>query len=360
MNLSWVTLDRMLQEEAARDESLRRSLEADDRPMRSGTAELSDDELLGKLRGLGFELDRQALTDLCATALSAEDAAKPLLDNWDSRNPDGGQQGDWIWLCVLALWERWWPDKVCMELLDDKMQAGYKHHERKDLTACMTVWLDAWRSILALCDAACITSIERFDNRFPLTQSLFNWLNDIESELWNAGLQKPEFLTERIALCEEALRRFADEDQLLTENLRRALAETYFVTDGPGKADEHFDAWLTADPRWGWGWIGWSDCYGGLLKESPEDPGRAEELLRRGYSVPGVRDRADIADRFRYLYEDMGKVADAREWERKASQLRDPVPVVSRKVGRNEPCPCGSGTKFKKCCGSPAAQRINS
>jgi uncharacterized protein len=26
---------------------------------------------------------------------------------------------------------------------------------------------------------------------------------------------------------------------------------------------------------------------------------------------------------------------------------------MSTKVGRNEPCPCGSGKKFKKCCGSP-------
>lgn len=26
-------------------------------------------------------------------------------------------------------------------------------------------------------------------------------------------------------------------------------------------------------------------------------------------------------------------------------------PVVSTKVGRNEPCPCGSGRKYKKCCG---------
>ncbi|MEK9984096.1 MAG: SEC-C metal-binding domain-containing protein [Opitutae bacterium] len=24
------------------------------------------------------------------------------------------------------------------------------------------------------------------------------------------------------------------------------------------------------------------------------------------------------------------------------------------KVGRNEPCPCGSGKKFKKCCGRAA------
>lgn len=29
-----------------------------------------------------------------------------------------------------------------------------------------------------------------------------------------------------------------------------------------------------------------------------------------------------------------------------------------RKVGRNEPCPCGSGKKFKKCCGSPDLDAI--
>jgi SEC-C motif domain protein len=27
-------------------------------------------------------------------------------------------------------------------------------------------------------------------------------------------------------------------------------------------------------------------------------------------------------------------------------------PRISQKVGRNEPCPCGSGKKFKKCCGA--------
>ena len=28
--------------------------------------------------------------------------------------------------------------------------------------------------------------------------------------------------------------------------------------------------------------------------------------------------------------------------------------AVSNKVGRNEPCPCGSGKKYKKCCGAGA------
>jgi SEC-C motif len=30
----------------------------------------------------------------------------------------------------------------------------------------------------------------------------------------------------------------------------------------------------------------------------------------------------------------------------------EPEPVVSKKVGRNDPCPCGSGKKYKKCCGA--------
>ncbi len=28
------------------------------------------------------------------------------------------------------------------------------------------------------------------------------------------------------------------------------------------------------------------------------------------------------------------------------------APPMIKKVGRNSPCPCGSGKKFKKCCGS--------
>jgi len=28
-----------------------------------------------------------------------------------------------------------------------------------------------------------------------------------------------------------------------------------------------------------------------------------------------------------------------------------PKPLTVTKIGRNDPCPCGSGLKYKKCCG---------
>lgn len=360
LRMSWVTLDRFCQEEAAKDEPLRRKLETDNRPLRSSAAKLTDGELLDKLRSMGFELDRSGVGNLCAGALSAEEVARPLHRDWEARNPGGGFDVDWIWICLLALWERWWPDKVCLELLDDKIQAGYDRQEQRDLAACAATWLDAWADVLRLCDATGIGSIDEFDDRFPLTQSLYNWLSDVEMELWNAGVNSREFLTARIGLCSEALRRFPGEEQWRIENLRRALAETYFEIGEHCTADELFESWLTADPRWGWGWIGWADCYRGSVKADPDDPHRAGELLLRGYSIHGVRDRADIADRLAFLCEDTGRSDEAREWKRQAVLLREPAaarPGSGRKVGRNEPCPCGSGRKYKKCCGSPAALR---
>ena len=43
------------------------------------------------------------------------------------------------------------------------------------------------------------------------------------------------------------------------------------------------------------------------------------------------------------LFEEMNKAA--AEAESKGYTV-----VKRRKIGRNDPCPCGSGKKFKKCC----------
>ncbi|MGO9202447.1 MAG: SEC-C metal-binding domain-containing protein [Limisphaerales bacterium] len=42
----------------------------------------------------------------------------------------------------------------------------------------------------------------------------------------------------------------------------------------------------------------------------------------------------------------------ARTRSELASQLGLAISAAPRKAGRNGPCPCGSGKKFKKCCGA--------
>ena len=258
------------------------------------------------------------------------------------------------------------------------MQAGYEADQRNDFVASGRIWLDAWSDVLRLCDAVGARSIREFDDRFPMTQSLFNWCQDLEMALQNGGEHDPELRTARLEMAAEWLRRFPHEHGLTAGNFRRALADSYFETGQQETADELYQSWLEDDPAWGWGWIGWADCYTPFGPGKAQDYPRAEEILHRGYAVPGVREAEHIAGRLALICEKTGRPDEARQLRQQAEQARqragrrvprvtawaesaqaDEPPRTAKqhpagKTGRNQPCPCGSGKKFKKCCGAPA------
>ena len=39
-----------------------------------------------------------------------------------------------------------------------------------------------------------------------------------------------------------------------------------------------------------------------------------------------------------------------QQQEKTYKNQHTPMRITNRKIGRNDPCPCGSGKKFKKCC----------
>jgi tetratricopeptide (TPR) repeat protein len=315
--------------------------------LRSQAQSLTDNDLLAKLRSLGIELDRPSLERLCRQALSAEEIATPWIDQRTFHGRPAEMESDWIWVCLTALWQRWLPDQPGFELLDDKMQAGYDLLGAKGAVAACRIWLEAWRDVLGLLDKGGLLSIRAFDERFRGSQSLFNWIQDLEDELWNAGLEDRQFLTARIVVCEEGLRRFPLEDDLMTENRRRALAESYFELGETTQAEALYRDWLHSDPRWGWGWIGWSDGYG-FTRTQLRDWQRAEQILREGLAVDQVRDRLDMLERLADVCAEQGRKGEANELRKEAKRSVAAARVTRPKIGRNEPCPCGSGEEVQE------------
>jgi tetratricopeptide (TPR) repeat protein len=346
---SWVAIDRFAEKERVKDANFRK--QNADKVLRSDAKPLTDEELLAKLRSFDIQLDHASLERLCRQALSAEEIATPLFDQRTFRGRRAEMESDWIWVCLTTLWQRWFPDQPCFELLDDKIEAGYELQGPGREAAACRIWLEAWRDVLGLLDKGGLPSIHAFDERFRGSQSLFNWIQDLEDELWNAGLEDRQFLTARIAVCEEGLRRFPAEDELMTENRRRALAESYFELGETDKAEALYRDWLHADPRWGWGWIGWSDGYG-FTRTQLQDWPRAEQVLREGLAIDQVRDRHDMLERLADVCEEQGRKGEATELRKQAKRSVEAARVTKQKIGRNEPCPCGSGKKFKKCCGA--------
>ena len=54
-------------------------------------------------------------------------------------------------------------------------------------------------------------------------------------------------------------------------------------------------------------------------------------------------------ERLSYLKKISGKTPPENDGQDTASWLRPEKPA-KKKIGRNDPCPCGSGKKYKKCC----------
>jgi len=71
--------------------------------------------------------------------------------------------------------------------------------------------------------------------------------------------------------------------------------------------------------------------------EKKKKQAKLDELARRGLSTEEVE-------------AEQAALAKARE-QRKKDPSKYQI-SADQTVGRNDPCPCGSGKKYKKCCGA--------
>lgn len=274
-------------------------------------------------------------------------------------------------------------DSALVALLLQLIDAGYKADADRQPDIAASSWLRAWGLFKDLFLMSSCRSIEEFDKILNAEHWIGNWQNDLQMALWNAGLNDPALHRELIAVCADALSRFKEETDLTKENWRRQMADCYFHLGEALTGEDLYKQWLSDDPKWGWGWIGWSDGYTlGKIKDNQ----KAEDVLRQGLQVKDVRDRCDILERLGFLCEDTGRLAESEELLKQSVVLRatssrtSPVllrtgqfdnaakilgdfalsklsakPKESkRKVGRNDPCICGSRMKFKQCHGRRA------
>ena len=75
------------------------------------------------------------------------------------------------------------------------------------------------------------------------------------------------------------------------------------------------------------------------------------ESLKEDIVLEDIQEDSEIALKidFEKLYYNMLNVEKRKEIEK--AYKRSKTVVKEKTVGRNEPCPCGSGKKYKKCCG---------
>ena len=186
---------------------------------------------------------------------------------------------------------------------------------------------------------------------------VFQLLGD---ELHNAGIEDKRYFEKRIEYCTEFLKYLGD-DCLTIENTRSAIADSYYCLGDEAECDRLYSKWLEADPKWGQGYIGWASNYEYGMK-GRKDTEKADSIYERVLDASDIRDRYDVVCQALQFYEELGDKEKSDRLRNELSQLepeesgdypkRGQISASSEKTGRNDPCPCGSGKKYKKCCGA--------
>ena len=252
--------------------------------------------------------------------------------------------------------------------LHDLIQDGYRLHQAKQRTAACDRWLEAWEMVKRLKRPGMRTT-RVFDEAYPGgLEFVFNWCQDFEMELGNAGWDNPIYHEHRLRYAREFLEQFPDEDDSFQVNFARAQGEALWHLGRRGDAEAVYESLVHRLPDNAWGYIGWADNYW-LFNDSPKDYAKGEAILKRGLTRPNLDDRDDVLDRLNQLHEEWNKPTEQATvpTQREAVAAR-PAPLSSLasatpaapsrsveasapavKPARNAPCWCGSGRKYKRC-----------
>jgi tetratricopeptide (TPR) repeat protein len=364
----------MMVEQMEKDSAYRERILQTNRWLPEHVRQMSTEEIIAKLQTFGVPFDPQTFRERDVQRFRSAEA---LSDSWWDvyKIMTTGLDDDFIFIAAIVLWERLAPDIVNVEMLDDWMQEGYKLIEAepkpKTAEACQ-IWLRVWDHFKTWLTPE-MTTVEQADELFSGMQSFSNWCQELEAELHNAGLDDPRFFHERLRYCQEFCRQF-HEDEGMIPSFLRAEAETYFSLGQESDGVRKFEQLIERFPDWAWGYVGWGDEYW-IMKDSVKDYARADQIYRKALERPALEDRDMIYDRLAQMYDEMGNPEKAKRYAQLAAETREsarpviplpplipPPPTFSTKpkksqpppkpvVSRNQPCPCGSGKKYKRCCG---------
>ena len=143
----------------------------------------------------------------------------------------------------------------------------------------------------------------------------------------------------------EARRIYQEREKELTPEAMRKIERLILLTTVDGKWMEHLDnmrdlqegivlrAYAQQDPLLEYKFES-NDMFNGMIAAIREDVTRYIFRVQPTSAQPVPRQRA------------VNLVASHGDEGKRAAQ-----PRRVQKIGRNEPCPCGSGKKYKKCCG---------
>ncbi len=311
------------------------------------------EKIFSQLRELGVDTDASQFHDQA----EASRDFNILEQNWLAQMTAAGTNKD-FWpdfplISVPILWTRLAADVICADLIERRLYEVIRAEEENEklqdvdgMPANVAAVLGLTRFLQGFTPADRVTQFDKINNR-----GVYDCKNWLEEFIFSQGSDWPDLACQLADLLPHT----SDSGQIQLD-LALALAQA-------GRRDEAISrakAVLSASDTI------WNKILAGDVFEELDDATTAIRLWLEALPMAG--------DRFDYEAV-VERLTDALSTARRSSELEErlrahpgpPAPPVAPapsrrtfvppesvtqapKIGRNEPCPCGSGKKYKKCC----------
>lgn len=195
-------------------------------------------------------------------------------------------------------------DEIKLNEYDKLISQGGDYVLKGNSVKACSIWNDVWAKVKNEKPLE-IKSISELDEHFKGQEFLYNWCQDYEMELGNAGIKEPKYFEIRITYCREFVTLLPKSDNLIIFNMKKAEAESYFALGRLNEGESAFQSLIKEHPQSAWGYIGWGDMYWlyRVNNKIPLDYDKAEKIYREALTK-GVDSKKDVLERLKDLEEE--------------------------------------------------------
>lgn len=227
--------------------------------------------------------------------------------------------------------------------LADYINNGYEKLHQNDQEQALALWQKGYSELKKQLKNDKI-SLLQLGNQFGHQLRLGNWLKQIA----DVYLENKQY-DKAISYCQDISKTFKEDKYL--NDFQIIIGQALFYKNDADQANTHFAALLRQYPN------DLNIIYAYLLCLKAYDKSKCKAIITR--YVPLTLEYNIESEKLFQLCKDIltdfGETQLAKEYngvKKIQNDFGKRKPVSKKvKIGRNDPCPCGSGKKYKNCCG---------
>ena len=174
-------------------------------------------------------------------------------------------------------------------------------YESNSIVAC-DLWLEAWEGIKQIMIKESLVDIAEVDELYDWDDYIEYYVQDLELELHNAGIDDGAYFEKRLVFARELIERCSISTSIRNK-ARRAVAEAYIRLEKFKEAEGAFEKLIEDEPNWSWGYFGWADYFASECQPARYD--KAAEILEKGLEQSWLDERENLQECAEIYFEEL-------------------------------------------------------